>query len=93
LAGACKSILLTEGAWFLSKRASAGGCGAAIPRRNQDKHPWAALAASRIPIANMVLLSTEEKSALMPTCTEPTKMARVDLRELRNGGPAACCRL
>jgi hypothetical protein len=57
-----------------------------MPRRNQDKHPWDALAVSRIPIANMVLLGTEEKGALVPTCTEPTKMARVDLRELRNGG-------
>ena len=38
----------------------------------------------------MVFLDTDKKVALVPTCTDPTKMARVDLRKVKNGGPAAC---
>jgi hypothetical protein len=68
-------------------------CETALPRRIQDEHAGAALAASRIPIANVVFLDIEKKVALAPTCTDPTKMARVDLREVKNGGTAACDRL
>jgi hypothetical protein len=67
-------------------------CEAALPRRIQDEHAGAALAASRIPIANVAFLDIEKKVALVPACTDPTKMARVDLREVKNGGvPARAC--
>jgi hypothetical protein len=96
LAGAVKELVYAEGARFLSNKTAAMACEAALPRRIQDEHAGAALAASRIPIANVVFvvfLDIEKKVALVPTCTDPTKMARVDLREVKNGGPAACDRL
>jgi hypothetical protein len=37
----------------------------------------------------VVFLGTKKKAALTQTCTDPTKMARVDLREVKSGGPAA----
>jgi len=93
LAVAVKELVYAEGARFLSNKTAALACEAALPRRIQDEHAGAALAASRIPIANVVFLDIEKKVALVPTCTDPTKMARVDLREVKNGGPAACDRL
>jgi hypothetical protein len=90
LAGAGKELVYDESAGFLSNKIAAMACEAALPRRIQDEHAGAALAASRIPIENLVFFGTEKKGALVPTYTDPTKMARVDLREVKNESPAAC---
>jgi hypothetical protein len=62
-------------------------CEAAPSLRIQDKKP------ELPPIANVVFFDTEKKTALVQTCTASTKVARVDVREVKNGGPAACDRL
>jgi hypothetical protein len=93
LAGAVKERLYAEGARFWSQMTAAIAYEAALPRRILYEHAGTALAASRIPIANVVFIETDKKAALVKTCTDPTKMARVDLREVKNGGPAACDRL
>ena len=38
---------------------------------------------------DVVFLNTEKKVALVPKYTDLTKVARVDLCEVKNGGPAA----
>ena len=92
-AGAVRELVHAEGARYASSKAAATACEALLPRRIHDEHAGAALAASRISIANVVFLDADKHVALVPTCTDPTKMARVDLREVKNGGPAACDRL
>ena len=92
-AGAVRELVIAEAVRYLSNKASAEACEAHLPRRIHDEHAGAALAASRISTANVVFLDTDKKVALVPTCTDATKMARVDLSEVKNGGPAACDRL
>jgi hypothetical protein len=61
LAVAVKELVYAEGARFLSNKTAALACEAALPRRIQDEHAGAALAASRIPIANVVFLDMEKQ--------------------------------
>ena len=74
----------------VSNKEAARDCEATFPPRIHAALAESADGAARINPSAIVFQDGTKRIALVPLTRDSTKMARVDLNEVRNGGPAAC---
>ena len=87
---AAKSILDGDSARFMRNKEAALGCEATLPPRVNEAQVGQKLSASRISRSHVTFLDNTKSVAMVSVSTNPKKKVRVDLNEVRNGGPAAC---
>ena len=87
---AAKSLLDGDSARFMRNKEAALGCEATLPPRVNEAQVGQKLSASRISRSHVTFLDNTKSVAMVPVSTNPNKKVRVDLNEVRNGGPAAC---
>ena len=85
-----KSILDGDSARFMRNKEAALGCEATLPPRVNEAQVGQKLSASRISRSHVTFLDNTKSVAMVSVSTNPKKKVRVDLNEVRNGGPAAC---